>query len=169
MTAAGTRGPGGAGDGGPPRRARWARGEDVPGHRVFVLSWLGTLVFAVAASGDQAGVRAFEQPATVTSLALFGVGCVVWLVAFVRAVLRSSREQIALGGLLLLEGSAPRRARAHLLGSLAVSVVVAGATAAEAPFGVMQPVFPLSLLTWWAARHGRFPARPATAGARPRR
>jgi hypothetical protein len=54
--------------------------------------------------------------------------------------------------------------RAALLGSLAVEVVVALATAAARPYtsvasGILVPVYGLALCGLWAARHGRFAPR----------
>lgn len=129
---------------------------DLPGRRIITVSWAGTGLFAVTAVGDQFGVGALEQAATFTALGLFGVGVIVWVVAFVVAVGRSREDEITLTGLFFLQGTAPRPVQVQLLGSLAVGVVVAGATAAAAPFGVMQPVYPLAMAGLWGARHGAF-------------
>ncbi|HLF99381.1 MAG TPA: hypothetical protein VI916_02845 [Acidimicrobiia bacterium] len=141
---------------------------DLPGVRILSASWLSTAAFTATAVGDRVGVDALELPATLTALALFAAGFVVWLIAFARAVGRSRTDEITLSGLFFLVGSAPRPIQVQLLGSLAVAVVVAGATASAAPFGVLEPVFPLALVGLWGARHGEFGPR-RTPAERPRR
>lgn len=134
-------------------------GEVAPGTAIVWTSWVSTVVFGITATGDRVGIDALELPATVTALGLFGAGMVVWAVAFVQAVGRSRHEQITLSGLFFLHGTAPRPVQVSLLGSLAVAIVIAAATASEAPFGVMEPMFPLALAGLWGARHGKFPER----------
>lgn len=131
----------------------------LPGARILAASWGSTVVFAVTAAGDRLGAQSLELPATVTALALFAIGVAVWMVAFVHAVARSTRDEITLPGLFFLVGTAPRPVQVHLLGSLAASAAVVAATAIEAPFGVMEPVLPLALAGLWGARHGTFPPR----------
>lgn len=123
------------------------------------VSWATTVLFAITAAGDRAGVDALELPATITALTFFAAGLVIWMVAFVRAVRRSARERITLTGLFALVGTAPRPVQFQLLGSLALAIVVAGATASAAPFGVLEPLLPLALAGLWASRHGTFPSR----------
>jgi hypothetical protein len=60
-------------------------------------------------------------------------------------------------GLFFLRGSAPVAVRRALLGPLVASVVVAAITAPVQPFGILVPVYPLSLIGLWAARHGKYP------------
>lgn len=132
---------------------------DLPGRRIVASSWVTTAIFVATAAADFVGVDVLEPVATGVALSFFGVGIAVWIVAFVHAVGRSRTEEITLGGLFFLVGSAPRPARLQLMGSLVVAVVAAGATAAEAPFGVLEPVLPLALAGLWGARHGQFAAR----------
>lgn len=141
-----------------------ARLDDLPGRGIMRVSWASTLVFAVTAAGDRLGISALEGPAAFTALILFTIGFVVWMVAFIRAVARSAKEEITLGGLFFLVGTAPRPVQVQLLGSLLVAVAVAAATASEAPFGVMEPVLPLALTGLWGARHGTFGSRRMTMG-----
>lgn len=135
---------------------RWG---DLPGRRIVTVSWLTTGIFAVTAVADRVGIDALEPVATGTALAFFGVGIVVWFVAFARAVGRSRTEEITLGGLFFLIGTAPRPIRLQLMGSLVVAIAAAGATATAAPFGVLEPVLPLALAGLWGARHGSFGPR----------
>lgn len=139
---------------------------DLPGRAIITASWIGTALFAVTAAADRAGVESLEPVATFTALALFAAGFVIWIVAFVMAVARSTEAEITVPGLFFLQGTAPRPVQVQLLGSLAVAIVVAGATASAAPFGVMQPVFPLALAGLWGARHGAFGPRKARPGRR---
>lgn len=130
-----------------------------PGRRIIAVSWAGTLLFAVTALPAANGVDAFEVPAVAASLGLFVAGMGLSLVALIRAAVRAPRrqERITVGGLWFLQGSAPKPVRRLLLGSLAVSVAVAVASVTTAPFGVLQPMFPLALCAWWGALHGTFP------------
>jgi hypothetical protein len=68
---------------------------------------------------------------------------------------------IGIGGLYFLAGSAPKKVQAHLMGSLAVEVVVAIFTASvrvftSLAFGILVPVFGLAMAGLWGARHGVF-------------
>ena len=60
--------------------------------------------------------------------------------------------------LFFLTGSAPNDVRRPLLAVVAVSVVVAAATAWANAFAVLEPMLPLAFLPLWGARHGTFPA-----------
>jgi hypothetical protein len=100
----------------------------------------------------------------VLSVLLFLVGCGAFLGAFVRAVQRSRNEEIAIGGVYFLSGSAPRVVRSRLLLSFAAEVVAAVVAAGVRPytavaFGVLAPVYGLGLAGLWGARYGEFPPR----------
>lgn len=138
---------------------------DLPGSPILAASWTGTALFAVTAAADRLGAESLEPVATFTALGLFSAGFVIWVVAFVIAVARSAEAEISIPGLFFLQGTAPRPVQVQLLGSLLAGVAVAAATASSAPFGVLEPVFPLALAGLWGARHGTFgPRQP-----RPRR
>jgi hypothetical protein len=136
---------------------------DTAGRPIVVWSWRGTVLFSVTA----VAATVFDQLrwlAAAVALTLFGVGCVVFLVAFALAVERSRTEAIGIGGLYFLAGSAPRSTQRHLLGSLAVQVVVGLATAAirmftSLAFGTLVPVFGLAMAGLWGARYGAFEPR----------
>jgi hypothetical protein len=134
---------------------------ELPGHRVIAASWAGTALFAITAVPAATGIDAFEVPAAAVGLVLFAVSIPLSLVALARAALRTARQEdrITVGGLFLLQG-APKPVRRLLLGSLLASLAVVVATITTAPFGVLQPVFPLALCAWWAARYGTFPRIP---------
>ena len=88
------------------------------------------------------------------------------LLALARAAVRTARQEdrILVTGLFFLQGSAPRPVRLLLLGSLVASLIVTVVAAAREPFGILEPVFPLSLCAQWAARHGTFPRIPNPPG-----
>ncbi len=125
-------------------------------------SWAGTAAFTVTAVAAAISPDTFEVVALAVALILFAIGLVVFLVAFLHAVGRSREVDIGIGGLYFLAGSAPRGVQVHLLGSLAVEVVVAFATASARPFtslafGMLVPLYGLGLCGLWGAYHGSFP------------
>ena len=138
------------------------RFAELPGYRVIAASWAGTALFAATAVPAATGVDAFEVPAAAVGLVLFVVSIPLSLVALARAGVRIARQEdrITIGGLFFLQGCAPKPVRRLFLGSLLASLAVVVATVTTAPFGVLQPVFPLALGAWWAARYGTFPRIP---------
>jgi hypothetical protein len=145
-----------------------------PGGRIVVWSWATTALFTVVAVPVALGLSALEGVAIAVSLGLFAASLVVWLYAFGLAVVRSSRgDDVTVPSLFFLaSGAAPPLVRRHLMGSLAVSVVVAIATVKANPFGALVPMLALGLPGLWAARHGTFPPRKgfdAARAAAPRR
>lgn len=146
------------------------RFAELPGPRIIQASLTGTALFAVTALPAGAGVEAFQVPAAAVSAVLFAVSIPLSLLALARAALRTARQEdrITVGGLFFLQGSAPKPVRRLLLGSLVASLVVVVLSAAREPFGILQPVFPMSLCAQWAARHGTFPRIPnPETGPRP--
>jgi hypothetical protein len=135
---------------------------ELPGHRLIEASLAGTALFAFTAIPAAAGIDAFKLPAAVVSLVLFVVSIPLSLLALARAAVRTARQEdrITVGSLFFLQGSAPRPVRRLLLGSLLAALAVTVLTASGEPFGVLQPVFPLSLCAQWAARYGTFPRIP---------
>lgn len=131
--------------------------------RIVGFSWAATVLFVVN-SALAVAVRGYRPVGAVIALLLFGVGVVAFLVAFFTAVNRSRYEMIGVGGLYFLAGCAPGSVRSHLLGALAVQVVVAFVAASLAPFtavafSILVPMLGLGLSGLWGARHGVFPAR----------
>jgi hypothetical protein len=141
-----------------------------PGWWIVVSSWVGTAVFTASAvlaatvrfdpdldpPGDVAGA--------VIALVIFAIGCVLFLAALYLGAQRSREAEMSVGSWFFLTGVAPRDVRWHLMGSLAVEVVVALATAGARPystlaFGILVPVFALALAGIWGARYGVFPPR----------
>ena len=143
---------------------------ELPGARIVQASLAGTALFAATILPANAEVEVFQVPAAVVSLVLFIASIPLALLALARAAVRTARQEdrIAVGSLFFLQGSAPRTVRRLLLGSLLVSLIVSAVAAAREPFGILVPVFPLSLCAQWAARHGRFPRIPnPDTGPRP--
>lgn len=131
-----------------------------------VASW-ATGVFVVASALAAAWPGTFLPLSVPIDLALFAVGCGAFLWAYALAIGRSRYETITMGGLFFLgEGAAPPDVTRLLRGALGVQVVVAVTAAALRPFtalafSVLVPMLGLGLMTLWAARHGRFPAKPS--------
>jgi hypothetical protein len=123
----------------------------------------GTAVFTV--TGVAAAVAEPARPVAVAvSLALFVLGTAAMALALLRAAGRSRTDEVTVPGVFFLTESAPPAVRRHLLGALAVQVVVALATAAARPFtslafGILVPVYGLGLAGLWGARHGQFGPR----------
>jgi hypothetical protein len=124
----------------------------------------GTGAFVVSAVSAAALPDALAGPSLALALVLFVLGCLAFARALLLAAARSRRDAIDLGGLFFLTGSAPKPVRVHLLGAVAVEVVVALVTASIRPFtplafGVLVPVYGLGLCGLWAATAGTFPRR----------
>ena len=143
--------------------------DDAPaGKELINGAWVGTAAFAVTAIAAAAAPDQLRIPALVVALVLFGLGCIAFLWGFAVAVGRSRTDEIGIGGLFFLAGSAPAEARRPLLLALTIQIVVAFATAAVRPFtslafGILVPVFGLGVSGLWGARHGSFPQRPTKA------
>jgi hypothetical protein len=134
--------------------------ESDAGRAIVTASWASVALFAVTAIPTAAGVSALEAVALALAVTLFLVGIGVWAWAFGVAVARSARgDDIVVGTLFLVQGSAPRTVRVQLFLALGASVVIAVGTGSADAFGVLVPMLPLGLVGLWGARHGVFPAR----------
>jgi hypothetical protein len=127
-------------------------------------SWYGTVTFAVCATASVIAPASLKWLGFAASLALFLVGCVVFVWAFGLAVQRTRTDEIAVSSLFFLSGSAPPHVRTQLFGSLIVEIIVAFGTAAARPYtiaasAILAPIYGLALCGLWAARHGTFPPR----------
>jgi len=147
--------------------------ETYPGQGVVQASWAGTVIFALTAILGTL-VSAADIVALVVSVAMFLIGTGVFFAAFVRAVNRSRTDEIGVMNLFFLDTSAPRPVRLSLLASFLVEVVVAIATAAlrtntSIAFGILAPVYGLSLSGLWGARYGTFPKRAPKPAAKQKR
>ncbi len=125
---------------------------------------LGTAVFVVAAALAAAAPSVFVAVGVGVSVVLFAVGCVTFLLGYARAVPRSRVDEIALGGLFFLSGTAPKRVQRLFIWCLVVEIV-AGITAASfrpftpVAFTTLAPMYALGLATLWGATFGAFPPR----------
>ena len=102
--------------------------------------------------------------AVVVALALFVGGTIGMIAAVVIGAGRSRSDNVSIGGLFFLAGTAPAAVRRTLLGCFAAQVAVGLGTAAARPyssaaFGVLAPVAGLAACGLWAARHGEFGPR----------
>ena len=131
---------------------------------IRVDAW-ATVIFVVVAVGGAAAPSVLGVAAAAVSILLFAVGCVVFLVAFLRGVDRSRTEEISVAELFLLMGGvAPAVVRRWLLALLGVQIVVAVAVASIRPFtslafGILAPMFGLAIAGRWAAEYGSYRAR----------
>lgn len=151
----------------PTRTAEVAAGR--PGDGIVKASWAGTGGFVVTAA-VAAAVPAADIVALVVALALFAGGTVAFVAALLQAAGRSRREEPSMAGVFFLDG-APKAVRRLLLGSLALEVVAAFATAGARPnsslaFGVLVPVWGQGLAGLWGARHNVFAPRPPQPASR---
>ncbi|MEQ8841250.1 MAG: hypothetical protein RIB98_09735 [Acidimicrobiales bacterium] len=138
------------------------------GSSLIRASWAGTAVFAVVAVIATIDPDELGAPAVIVSLILFAGGSTAMFWAFLIAVQRSREVAIGIGGLYFGAGSAPRDVQRHLMGSLAVQVLVALVTASirvftSLAFGILVPVWGLGLAGLWCARHGEFAPRTDAA------
>ena len=137
-----------------------------PGRSIIVAGWVAFALFALTIVPDTAGLHAFDNVSAVVALTFFVVSIPLWLYAFGLGVMRNARgENVGVGNLFFLTGSAPVPVRRQLLGALVLSVVLAGATAWANAFAVLEPMLPLALAGLWGARHGEFSERDMTARA----
>jgi hypothetical protein len=126
-----------------------------------------TGVFVVASALAAAWPDTFLPLSVPVDLVLFAAGCGAFLWAYALAIGRSRYETITMSGLFFVgEGVAPPDVTRLLRGAFGVQVVVAVTAAAVRPFtalafSVLVPMLGLGLMALWAARHGRFPAKPS--------
>jgi hypothetical protein len=129
-----------------------------------------TGVFVVASVLAAAWPDTFQPLSVPLDLVLFAAGCGAFLWAYALAIGRSRYETITMGGLFFLgDDVAPPDVTRLLRGAFGVQVVVAVTAAALRPFtalafSVLVPMLGLGLMALWAARHGRFPAKPRDSG-----
>jgi hypothetical protein len=138
------------------------------GRWIVVTSWAAFGVFAVTIIPDAAGLKAMDGVGVGVALGLFLAALLIWMYAFGVGVVRSARgEDVGVGNLFFLQGSAPRDVRIQLFSALGLSVVLAFATVYGNAFAALEPMFPLALISLWGARYGTFPARTDMPASRP--
>jgi len=138
------------------------------GRWIVIVTWATFALFVVTIVPDALGVNAFDDLSADVALALFLVSLPIWFYAFGVAVVRSARgDDVSVGSLFFLPGSAPSDVRRWMIAAFVASLVVAAATAFANPFAVLEPVLPLALMGLWSARYGTFPARDLAAETGP--
>jgi hypothetical protein len=123
---------------------------------------------AVVLKGERVG----QWVIAMVSLALFAIGVVTSLAAYVRAIDRSRVHEIGVANLFLLSGTtAPRAVKRAMLSALAAQVVVAIGGASYGfvglrdddlnplAFGILVPMFGIGLNGLWASRYGSYGPR----------
>ncbi len=140
----------------------------MPGRRLIQLALVGTAIFTVV-SIVEVIVMSWTRPFGVgLDLALFAIGCTLFLGSYAIAVARSRTDEIGVASLYFFtNGVAPNAVRVRLLGALAVQCVVAVTVASIRPFttaafAVLVPMFGLGINGLWSARHGVFGPRIST-------
>jgi hypothetical protein len=147
--------------------------EEVPGAGIIRAQVVGTAVFVVTALAATAVKGLGVLPLIVDPL-LFLAGIGAFFAGLVRAADRSRTEEFGILNLFFLEGgSAPPPVRRTLLGCLVAQIVVAIATAAlrmntSVAFGILAPVYGISLCGLWGARHGTFRPRTPKPAKKPK-
>lgn len=126
-------------------------------------AWAGTAVFGVVTAAAVA-IDSLRPVAAAVAVVLFVAGVVVFLMALLRAARRSREDELSIGGVFLLQGSAPSAIRRHLLGSWVVQIVIAFVGAGLRPytalaFGILAPVYGIGLAGLWGATHGEYGRR----------
>jgi fatty acid desaturase len=135
-------------------------GDATPGVGIVRASVVTSLTYALAVGWDAAGLAGGNTAAVAVALALFVGAMVVWIMAFGRAVVRSTRgDEIQVASLFFLQTSAPRAVRARLLGIAAFVVVLTVVTLATNPVGFLVNMLPIGFAGLWGARHGTYPER----------
>jgi hypothetical protein len=137
-----------------------------PGRSIIVAAWATFALFAVTIVPDAAGWHALDNVAAGVALGFFVVSLPLWLYAFGVGVMRQARgENVGVGSLFFLTGSAPTAVRRRLLGALVASLVLAAIVAFANAFAVLEPMLPFALVGLWSARHGEFGQRDLAARA----
>jgi hypothetical protein len=139
---------------------------DVKGRGIISFTWQATALFSVTAIITAISPSLFFRVVAVTvALVLFGLGMIVFLVAYLRAIGRSRYEVISVAGVYLMTGGvAPAAVRRSMYAALAVQIIVALVTASVMPysslaFGVLVPLFGLAMCGLWSSVCGTFAAR----------
>lgn len=134
------------------------------GGRLLEVDRVVTVVLGVVLAGGVVDPDGLGVVAAAWSVLVFVGGCVAFLWAYGLAIQRSRTDEIGIGGLYFLTGTAPEPVRRWFLGLLGAQSLLAVAAAASRPFtalafGVLAPMFGLGVQGLWAARYGRFAPR----------
>ena len=133
-----------------------------PGQGIIRASWIATAILTISDAAAALGPEELLVPGAIVAIALFLLGCGLFVGAWVIAANRSRTETVDLYGLVFVSGVGPKRVQRHLVGSLLVqcALVVTCATVRPATAaGILAPVAGLGFSALWAARHGEFRRR----------
>ena len=130
---------------------------------IIKASWTGTAVLFFSCL-LAVTLEAFDLVAAIIHLVMFVLGVFIFLWAYAIAVGRSRTDEIGIGGLYFLAGTAPTPIRLRLLGSLGAQAVIALGAASIRPFSsvafaILAPMWGLGLCGLWGARYGTFGPR----------
>lgn len=134
---------------------------DDTGAAIVNASFAGTALVVAAGAAGAAAPDTFAGPTVVVSVVLFGIGVAGLLYGYGVGVARSRDDDITLGGLFWLSGTAPKVVRFRLRLAFIAQIVVAFAASAvriysPVAFISLAPMFGLGMLAVWGARHGTF-------------
>ena len=134
---------------------------EIAGAGIVNTSFAGTGALVVACAVGAIDPEGFGGLTAVVSVVCFVIGVGGFLWGYATGVVRSRDEQVGLGGLFFLSGTAPKVVRFRLRIAFAVQIVVAVAAASVRPytsvaFAVLAPMLGLGMLSVWGARHGTF-------------
>lgn len=138
-----------------------AAGDPQAGAGIVLVDFVGTGALLVACVAGIAAPDSAGSFTVIVSGVLFAVGVALFLWGYASGVVRSKDEQITLGGLFFLSGTAPPEVRFRLRLAFGVQVLLAIAAASIRPytavaFAVLAPMLGLGAMAAWAARHGTF-------------
>lgn len=139
-------------------------GDAHDGAGLVQLSFVGTGALLVAGLAGAVSPDGAGPLTAWVSGVLFAVGVVAFLWGYAVGVARSRDEQITLGGLFFLSGTAPRVVRFRLRLAFGAQVAIAVVAASVRPytavaFAVLAPMLGLGAMAMWGGRHGAFDAR----------
>ena len=133
------------------------------GQWIVWFSWFGVLLPLVPFILWKMGTKVAGGWFTVTSLIVFGLGFLVFVVTLVTAAYRTTQgDDIQVGSLFALGTRAPARTRRLLWLAFLAALVLAAVGASDNPFAVMIPMLQLGCVGLWAARHAAFAQRRGT-------
>ncbi len=147
---------------------KFALEPSTPGRRIITVAWISLLAVSAASVPFAIGAAWLEITVAATCLSSFVVGLAVWVVAFARALQRTTLgDDVAVSNWVFLSGSAPTPVRTQLLLVAGLTLAVTAATTFANPFVWLANLLPLGLSALWGAKHGTFPPRKVVSRTPP--